>query len=338
MCGRPAEGMGSAALDGGGERIRGGRPVIGFLGPEGTFTHQGARLLHGTAADLRADGSIPAVIAGVAEGRYDFGVVPIENTVEGIVTASLDGIVFRADPVLIMREASVRITFDAYVSVAADTPPTAVGSHPHGLAQCTRYVSRTGLPVEHFPSTAAAVRAAAERPGLIAIGAPGLDEAYPVRVHGRAVEDHPGAYTRFVCLGLAGGSEPLAVDADGLTWKTSVALTPGWSRRERSPNSARSSPTGESTSSRWPPVRCPASPGYVFVVTVDHDRRSANLARAIRSLMHQGIRVKHLGSYLSDHTTAGVDARRALVPPPGSLGLAHLDEITQVFPGSLRAV
>ncbi|SCL64087.1 prephenate dehydratase [Micromonospora peucetia] len=339
MCGRPAEGMGSAALDGGGERIRGGRPVIGFLGPEGTFTHQGARLLHGTAADLRADGSIPAVIAGVAEGRYDFGVVPIENTVEGIVTASLDGIVFRADPVLIMREASVRITFDAYVSVAADTPPTAVGSHPHGLAQCTRYVSRTGLPVEHFPSTAAAVRAAAERPGLIAIGAPGLDEAYPVRVHGRAVEDHPGAYTRFVCLGLAGGSEPLAVDADGLTWKTSVALTPGWSRpgalAELCTQFADRGIDIVSLASR--PL--PGFAGrYVFVVTVDHDRRSANLARAIRSLMHQGIRVKHLGSYLSDHTTAGVDARRALVPPPGSLGLAHLDEITQVFPGSLRAV
>ncbi|MEU6075603.1 prephenate dehydratase domain-containing protein [Micromonospora sp. NPDC047074] len=321
------------------EGARGGRPVIGFLGPEGTFTHQAARLLHGTAAELRADGSVPAVIAGVAERRYDFGVVPIENTVEGIVTASLDGIVFRADPVQIMREASVRISFDAYVSAAGDSPPTAIGSHPHGLAQCARYVSRTGLPVEHFPSTAAAVRAAAGRPGLIAIGAQGLDEAYPVRVHDRAVEDHPGAYTRFVCLGLAGGPEPPVADTSRLTWKTSVALTPGWSRpgvlAELCTQFADRGIDIVSLASR--PL--PGFAGrYVFVVTVDRERRSASLARAIRSLMHQGIRVKHLGSYLSDHTTAGADAGRALVPPPGSLGLAHDDEITQLFPGGGRTV
>jgi len=326
-------------VDSDGERLPGGRPTIGFLGPEGTFTHQAARLLHGTAVDLRAAASIPAVIAGVADGRYDFGVVPIENTVEGIVTASLDGIVFRAAPVLILREISVRITFDAYVPVRADAPFTAIGSHPHGIAQCKRYVSRTGLPVEQFPSTAAAVRSAAERPGLIAIGAPGLQEAYPVRVHDRAIEDHPGAYTRFACLGLAGGPELPPADAAGLTWKTSVALTPGWSHpgvlAEFCTQFADQGIDIVSLTSR--PL--PGFAGrYVFVVTVDRDRRSANLARAVRSLLHDGIRVKYLGSYLSDHGTAGVETHGALVPPPGSLGLGHLDEVTQIFPGHVRAL
>ncbi|WP_433387544.1 prephenate dehydratase [Micromonospora sp. KLBMP9576] len=326
-------------MDGGGERLPGGRPVIGFLGPEGTFTHQGARLLHGPGADLRAAASIPAVIAGVADGSYDFGVVPIENTVEGIVTASLDGIVFRADPVLILREASVRITFDAYVSSAADAPLTAIGSHPHGIAQCARYVGGTGLAVERFPSTAAAVRAAAQRPGLMAIGAAGLQETYPVRVHDRAVEDHPGAYTRFVCLGLSGGPALPPAHAAGLTWKTSVALTPSWSHpgvlAELCTQFADQGIDIVSLASR--PL--PGFAGrYVFVVTVDRDRHAASLARAVRCLLHDGIRVKHLGSYLSDHDTAGVDSRQALVPPPGSLGLAHLDEVTQIFPGHVRAL
>ena len=70
----------------------------------------------------------------------------------------------------------------------------------------------------------------------------------------------------------------------------------------------------------------------------DRDRRSANLARAVRSLLHAGIRVKYLGNYLSDHGTAGVETHGALVPPPGSLGLGHLDEVTQIFPGHVRAL
>ncbi|MGS2613512.1 prephenate dehydratase [Micromonospora sp. LZ34] len=335
-CGR--DGVGGAVMDGGIQDAGGGRTVVGFLGPEGTFTHQGARALHGAAAELVPAATIAAVIAGVSEGRYDYGVVPIENTVEGIVTASLDQIVFRADPLLIRGETSVRVTFDAYAS-AGDTPPAAIGSHPHGLAQCSRYVAGSGLPVEQFPSTAAAVRAAAERPGLIAIGAPGLDEVYPVRVRDRAVEDHRRAYTRFVCLGRADRPElPRPGDDAGLTWKTTMALTPGWSRpgvlAELCTQFADRRIDIISLASR--PL--PGFAGrYVFVVTVDQHRRSASLARAVTNLLYEGIRVKHLGSYLSDHLTAGADAQRALLPPAGSLGLADLEVLGRVFPGDVRA-
>ncbi|MDO3702404.1 prephenate dehydratase domain-containing protein [Micromonospora sp. C28SCA-DRY-2] len=322
-------------MDGGIVSAGSGRTTVGFLGPEGTFTHQAARNLPG--AELVPEATIGAVIAGVTQGRYDYGVVPIENTVEGIVTASLDQIVFRADPLLIRRESSVRITFDAYAA-AGDAPPTAVGSHPHGLAQCTRYVAGTGLPVEHFPSTAAAVRAAAERPGLVAIGAPGLDEVYPVRVRDRAVEDHPGAYTRFVWLGRADRPEPPPPPDDaGLTWKTTVALTPSWSRpgvlAELCTQFADRGIDIVSLASR--PL--PGFAGrYVFVATVDQHRRSASLARAVTNLLYEGIRVKHLGSYLSDHLSAGADAQRVLQPPAGSLGLADLEALGRIFPGDVR--
>ncbi|MEV1331886.1 prephenate dehydratase domain-containing protein [Micromonospora costi] len=316
-----------------------GVPTVGFLGPEGTFTQQGARDLHGPEADLRPEATVVDVISGVTEGRYDFGVVPIENTVEGIVTASLDQLVFRAEPLLIRRETSVRITFDAYTSASAEERPTVVGSHPHGLAQCRRYVRELGLRVEHFASTAAAVRAAAERPDLVAIGAPGLDEVYPVRVRDAGVEDHPGAYTRFVCLGRSAGPElPLPADPAGLAWKTSVALTPSWSRpgvlAELCTQFADRKIDIISVASR--PL--PGFAGrYVFVVTVDQGRRSPSLARAVKNLLYEGIRVKYLGSYLSDHLLAGASAQQALVPPAGSLGLAELEELTRIFTGGGRA-
>ncbi|MFC4017244.1 prephenate dehydratase [Micromonospora sp. GCM10011542] len=323
---------------GGGIRAAEIQPIVGFLGPEGTFTHRAARALHPTAAELRPESTIAAVIAGVAESRYEFGVVPIENTVEGIVTASLDQIIFRADAVLIRRETSVRVTFDAYRSRDASAAPAVVGSHPHGLAQCARYAARLGIPVEQFPSTAAAVRAAAERPELLAIGASGLDEVYPVRVADRAVEDHPGAQTRFVSLGRSDGRElPKPAGPAELTWKTTIALTP----RRSHPGVLAQLCT--QFADRGIDIISLASrplPGfagrYVFVVTVDHDRESVSLARAVTHLLQEGVRVKYLGSYLSDHLAANADEHLALVPPPGSLGLADFEELVRIFSGGTR--
>ncbi|MET8118771.1 prephenate dehydratase domain-containing protein [Micromonospora sp. NPDC005189] len=323
---------------GGGIHTANGRPVVAFLGPEGTFTHRAARALHSPEADLRPESTIAAVIAGVADSRYEYGVVPIENTVEGIVTASLDQIIFRTDALLIRREVSVRVTFDAYRSREAAGAPTVIGSHPHGLAQCARYTAGSGLPVEQFASTAAAVQAAAARPELLAIGASGLDEVYPVRVSDRAVEDHRGAQTRFVSLGRADGTElPVPAGPTELTWKTTIALTP-----RRSDPGVLAQLCTQFSDRRIDIISLasrplPGFPGrYVFVATVDHDRESVSLARAVTHLLHEGVRVKYLGSYLSDHVAANAEEHLALVPPPGSLGLADFEELVQIFSGGTR--
>ncbi|GAB2927225.1 prephenate dehydratase domain-containing protein [Micromonospora polyrhachis] len=319
----------------------GSPPLVTFLGPVGTFTERAARAIWPADAVLRPAEDIPATVAAVLDRRADYAVIPIENTVEGVVTASLDQFVFHAPDLVILREVSVPITFTSYRSPLAEGAAAVVGSHPHALAQCTRYVAGLGLRTEPFSSTAEAVRAAADRPELIAIGAAGLADDYPVAVQHSGVEDRPGAYTRFVCLGRADGAGTAAAASDagpvgpGTSWKTMMALTPIWSRpgvlAELCTHFADREINIISLSSR--PL--PGFPGrYVFVVTVDHHRDSPDLARAVTSLLYDGVRVKYLGSYPSDHLFAGSPPDRPLTPPAGSLGLAEIDQLTRIFRGS----
>lgn len=166
--------------------------AIGYLGPEGTFTHAAARQLR-PGADLTPLATQAQAIAQVEDGTLDGAVVPVDNTVNGVVLPTWDALLGTTGS-RIVADTLVQVTFDAY-ALSADVVPEVVVSHPHALAQCAGYVASLGVPTRAASSTAEACASLA--PGEIAIAAPVCAELYPVATIATRVEDGAGATTHF---------------------------------------------------------------------------------------------------------------------------------------------
>jgi prephenate dehydratase len=180
--------------------------VVAYLGPAGTFTETAARLILGSEEpdELLSCGDIGEVLRLVEEGRAGRGVVPIENTLEGSVAATLDALAFDTD-LLIGGELEVAITL-----VAAARPGTRfedvteVHSHPVALSSCRRWLSNTLGHAERVPatSTARAAQTVAEEGGArAAIVNPLAAERYDLEVVARDIADRAANSTRFVVVG-----------------------------------------------------------------------------------------------------------------------------------------
>lgn len=169
---------------------------LAYLGPEGTFTHQAAEYWSHGEHRLTPFATTDAVYAAVESGEVVFGVVPIENSVEGYVVPSLD-VLLNSSNALAVGESSVDVSFRAFRRTGS-TEPLAVVSHPHALAQCQRFIQELGLPTRIAASTATACRDLID--GEIAIGAPICQSLYGLEVVRDAVEDFAGAQTRFLLL------------------------------------------------------------------------------------------------------------------------------------------
>jgi prephenate dehydratase len=180
--------------------------LVAYLGPEGTFTETAARLVLGgdDASGLLACGDINEVLRAVEEGRAGRGVVPIENTLEGSVTATLDALAFDTE-LLIHGELELPVTL-----VAAAVAGTELGearevhSHPVALSACRRWLSTT-LPDAVRVQAASTARAAATvadlGPGVLAIVNPLAAERYGLEVVARDIADRGANSTRFVVVG-----------------------------------------------------------------------------------------------------------------------------------------
>ena len=217
---------------------------VGYLGPEGTYTHEALlALTAGDAAEALALGTIHDVVAGVQSGALDEGVVPIENSLEGSVNATLDALAFATDDVEITGEHVLAIhhCLIGAEPLALDRI-AAVASHPQALGQCAAFL-RERLPavaVRVASSTAEAVRevvAAPER-RTAAIGPRSAAEHYGGEVLVADIEDVAGNETRFARLARRGARRPdggaagsgtsgvAGDDGSGAAWKTAVVFWP----------------------------------------------------------------------------------------------------------------
>jgi prephenate dehydratase len=184
--------------------------TIGFLGPSGTFTEEALRA---TIAEQGPDGRVrrflpfasnPETIEAVSTGEVDVAIVPIENSIEGSVSATLDMLSHEVDNVQIVREVRhpIRHCLLARPGVTIDQV-TKVLSHPHANAQCRNWLRRNlpGRDVEAANSTAQAVeRVAASDEPWAAIGNRLAGEAYGCVVLAADIEDHGDNETRFIFL------------------------------------------------------------------------------------------------------------------------------------------
>ncbi len=186
------------------ERMR-----VGYLGPEGTFSHEA--LIDATAGSELELVSLPTIydtVMAVHAGTVDRALVPIENSLEGSVNATLDALAMETEDVTIVGEVVRPIEHCLIARNALELSEiVTVVSHPQASAQCARFI-RSRLPqatVLAGSSTAEAVRIVAEHDqAWAALGTRLAAARYGCRVLRAGVEDVTDNETRFVWLGHAG--------------------------------------------------------------------------------------------------------------------------------------
>ncbi len=177
------------------------RPAkVAYLGPETTFTHMAAAKFFGHAPDFIPMGNITEVFEEVERKRADFGVVPVENSVEGTVALTLDG----------LHDFDVKLCGEIYLPISHDLISQSgrvdkikrILSHPHALAQCRGWLQRhlPAVPTEEVVSTAQAARWASVDPSVAAIASPMAARTYNLQLVAKSIEDYEGNTTRFLVL------------------------------------------------------------------------------------------------------------------------------------------
>jgi chorismate mutase / prephenate dehydratase len=273
-----------------------GGPRVAFLGPEGTFTHHAVKRHFGASAPALPCGSIQAVFTEVERGAADFGVVPVENSSEGVVSHTLDSFV----------DSSLEIHGE--VAVAVDhclVARTGVGeaqiervySHPQALAQCRGWLARN-LPraqLVETSSTADAAHRAAEDPSGAAVCMELAARLAGLAVLRQSLQDAAHNVTRFLVLGRGDSPwrEPAPNPADD---RTTVLLVLG-SRPGDLFEALR--PLSEAginlTKIESRPSRRQAWQ-YVFFLDLEGHRADPHIAHALERLA-EGRLVRVLGSY-----------------------------------------
>ncbi|MCB0858495.1 MAG: prephenate dehydratase [Solirubrobacterales bacterium] len=205
---------------------------VAYLGPAGTFSEDALEVSHFAPEGFEPMlcETIPEAIDALATGEADRAMVPVENSIEGSVRPTLDGLIEHADEVRIAGEFDheIRSALIARSSVNFESIE-AVISHPQPLAQCALFL-RTELPKAELrvaSSTSAAVKQVANaNEQWAAVGPARAAELYDCVVLREGIEDEPGNVTRFLWLepreGEGVGSDPTG--GTGSSWKTSLAF------------------------------------------------------------------------------------------------------------------
>jgi chorismate mutase/prephenate dehydratase len=145
--------------------------------------------------------NVSEVFEAVERGNADFGVVPIENSSEGIVSNTLD--MFVDHHLLISGEILVEVSHDL-LSVTGDIEHVKkIYSHPHAIAQCRTWLERNvrSLPVFDVESTARAAELALDDPSAAAIAGDAAAKIYGLKSIRRRIQDNANNVTRFIIIG-----------------------------------------------------------------------------------------------------------------------------------------
>jgi prephenate dehydratase len=284
-----------------------GRPRVGYLGPQGTFSEEA---LLASAADGAVEPvALPTIydtVAALREGEVVWAIVPIENSLEGSINLTLDLLAEDACDVKIVAEAVLLVSHSL---IAAEMLPLeridTVITHPQVPGQCTRLLHGELAHAQILPasSTAEAVRGVMRggRPGEAALGTRLAAHIYGATVIRGGVEDRADNETRFVWLARAENAEelpPLRADASR-DWKTSLvfwglgAERPGWlvrcldqfARREINLTKIESRPRRERLGS------------YMFFADLGARLADPRVAEALAGLEEMCEEVRVLGSY-----------------------------------------
>ncbi len=174
---------------------------VAFLGPQATYTHIAAMQQFGLSAQLVPLKSISSVFEEVSRGRASYGVVPVENSNEGVVSHTLD--MFMSSDLKIIAEILLPVSHDLLnLSGEADDVRKVI-SHPQAIGQCRSWLEESlpDIPLVDASSTAFAAQQAAEDASVAAIASESAASLYGLRVVKHKIEDNPNNFTRFLIIG-----------------------------------------------------------------------------------------------------------------------------------------
>jgi len=272
---------------------------VGYLGPEGTYSHEAVMATPGAEDfELAPLPTVHETVMAVHERSVDRALVPIENSLEGSVNPTLDTLASGTADVAIVGEAVHAISHCLIARRAMDLEEIeTIVSHPQASAQCARFLREQlgAAAVVPATSTAEAVRQVTDADGALAA----LGNRLAARIYGGevlrdGVEDLEGNATRFVWLAPAGET----VQGEG-PWKTSIVFwgagdtAPGWLVRCLSEFAFR----GVNLTMIESRPRRLALGHYMFFADLEGAGDDAPVAEAIAGLQEQAETVRVLGSY-----------------------------------------
>ncbi|MBX6355447.1 MAG: prephenate dehydratase [Micromonosporaceae bacterium] len=296
-----------------------------YLGPEGTFAEQALRTIPAAERGTRLPArSVAEALDAVRAGEVDAALVPMENSIGGVVAETLDELT-SGGPLVIIREVVIPVQFVLAARSAIDLAAVrTVAAHPQASTQCRGWL-RAHLPdaaVVDVLSNGAAAVGAAQGEYDAAICAPIGAHRHALTVLADKIADHPDAVTRFVLVTRAGRGrdgggfsvpEPTGEDITTLAVyiahdRVGALLSVLMELAVRGVNltSIQSRPTGEQLGR------------YAFFLDCEGHVAEARLGEALQGLRRICADVRFLGSYPRHRwRTAGAAAQGATAPPPG---------------------
>ncbi|MDH5712226.1 MAG: prephenate dehydratase [Gammaproteobacteria bacterium] len=263
---------------------------IAYLGPEGTFTQAAALKHFGHSVNTLPHGTIADVFKEVEAETVSYGVVPIENSTEGVVNHTLDE--FIKSELHVCGEVELRI-HQCLMGKNSDLGKiNKIYSHRQSLGQCRRWLDTHMAKIERIEvsSNAEAARMAAKDSTAAAIAGEMAAELYGLDILSRNIEDETNNTTRFLIIGKratpASGNDKtsLLVSADNKPGALYRMLEP-LARNGISMTRIESRPSRQGM---W---------NYVFFVDIEGHKSEPDISKALKELSETAGMVKILGSY-----------------------------------------
>ncbi len=264
---------------------------VAFLGPAGTYSQEAAAAQFGSGAELLPAGSIAAIFEEVERGRADYGVVPVENSTEGVVAQTLDR--FISSPLEIKAEVLLRVDHCLLVAKGKRQPLRRIVSHAQSLAQCRDWLARSypNVTVEEVSSNAEAAKLAASDRETAAIAGRQAAERYRLAIIAENIQDLSNNVTRFLVISPDGPSGRSGDDKTSVLFAVPHEAGALFKVLEAFANENINLSTIESR-----PLRGRAWE-YVFFLDLVGHVGEKGMKRAVAALERRALFVKVLGSY-----------------------------------------
>lgn len=265
---------------------------VAYLGPLGTYTEQAVFRQFGRAVHSTPCSSIDQVFRDVEAGTADFGVVPIENSSEGVINRTLD--LLLQTTLSISGEIAIPIHHSLMTKSGNMDGVRRICAHSQALAQCDAWLRQNypALPRDAVPSNAEAARMASIDPGVAAVAGDIAAQTYGLQVVNAHIQDDPHNRTRFAVIGRL---ETAPSGRDQTSIVLSVPNQPGAVYKLLAPLAKH-----EVSMTRF--ESRPARRGawdYYFYVDVEGHAHDAKVAQALAELKDYAAFFKLLGSYPS---------------------------------------
>jgi prephenate dehydratase len=173
--------------------------TFAYLGPVGTFTEAALKKITCDSDVKIPYANVTAALDAVRSGEAQFALVPIENSVEGVVARTLDELAI-GDPLTIAGEVTLPVTF-ALMTRPGTTAINRIGTHPHAESQCRSYIASKYPHAEVVPtaSTSAAAEGVSKGDLDAAIASSAAAQHFGLEILEEDIGDNAGAVTRFIC-------------------------------------------------------------------------------------------------------------------------------------------